>query len=462
MAPQLQNAYILGVGMSKFIKPRPSNDYTEMGLEAGVKALLDAQITYDAVDRGVACYCYGDSTCGQRTFYQFGMTSIPIYNVNNYCASGSTGMSMATDFIKYGAADCVMVLGFEKMASGSLKSNFPDRVNPLGLATEMAKTTYPTKNAAPFALHMFANAAKEYIERNGARIEDFAEVARANRLHSVKNPYSQFHDTYNIQEIQQAPIVFPPLTKLHCCPTSDGAAAAIIVSQKFLDARPHMKSRAILIAGQSLTTDSPTMYNGSAINLVGFDMARDAARKALAQAGTTIKDVKVVELHDCFTTNEVLVIDAIGLSAPGKAHEYIRQGQHTYGSQAAVVNPSGGLLSKGHPLGATGIAQCVELTWQLRGWANNRLVEIGPEEVALQENQGLGGACVVTVLKRADGSLNTKIPSNEVATLSGLGYNPAVEARGITEDQLSGVRARRYSEYASGKVGPGAKVEAKI
>src|SRR5882757_3832283 len=220
MAQQQYAAYILGVGMTKFLKPKASNDYTEMGLEAGVKALLDAHITYDDVDRGVACYCYGDTTCGQRTFYQFGMTQIPIYNVNNNCATGSTGMTMARDFIRYGAADCVMVLGFEKMASGSLKSNFSDRVNPLDLATEMTKKIYPTETTAPFAVQMFANAGREYIERHGARPDDFAEVARVNRQHSVKNPYSQFHDVYTLEQIQSSPMIFPPMTKLQCCPTS--------------------------------------------------------------------------------------------------------------------------------------------------------------------------------------------------------------------------------------------------
>ncbi|KAJ5651605.1 sterol carrier protein 2 [Penicillium longicatenatum] len=448
MAPQLNNVYILGVGMTKFMKPKSQNDYTEMGLEAGTKALLDAHITYDSVDRAIACYCYGDSTCGQRTFYQFGMTEIPIANVNNNCATGSTGMAMARDYIQHGAADCVMVLGFEKMAPGSLKSNFADRINPLDLVTQMIKEVYPATTKAPFALQMFANAAREYIEKHGATPRDFAEIARVNREHSLKNPYSQFHDAYSLEEIEKSTIVFPPLTKLQCCPTSDGAASAIIVSERFLNTRPHLRSQAIKIVSQALVTDSPQLYSGSAIDVVGYGMAQSAARKAFAEASLSIKDVKAIELHDCFSSNEMLLIDALGLSAPGKAHQYVRDGQLTHGSKSAVINPSGGLLSKGHPLGATGIAQCAELTWQLRGWANNRLIPIESGHIALQHNSGLGGACVVTLLARADGERNTAIDSSEIGHLSGLGYNPATEARGVTFDQLERVRSKQFTDWA--------------
>jgi sterol carrier protein 2 len=156
--------YVLGVGMTKFIKPRGKVDYTELGFEAGIKALLDAQINYDDVDQGVACYCYGDSTCGQRVFYQFGMTQIPIYNVNNNCSTGSTGLNMARTLVEHGAADCVMVVGFEKMAAGSLQSNFKDRENPIGTTGKMMAETRGVTNA-PGAAQMFGNAGREYMEK---------------------------------------------------------------------------------------------------------------------------------------------------------------------------------------------------------------------------------------------------------------------------------------------------------
>ncbi|KIW77832.1 hypothetical protein Z517_07665 [Fonsecaea pedrosoi CBS 271.37] len=445
MPRQPAPAYVLGVGMTKFIKPRGKVDYHELGFEAGIKAMLDAQINYDEVDQGVACYCYGDSTCGQRVFYQFGMTSIPIYNVNNNCSTGSTGLNMARQAIAYGAADCVLVVGFEKMSPGSLQTYFQDRANPTGTSNEMMKATRGVTNA-PGAAQLFGNAGREYMEKYGAKAEDFAEIARINHEHSKRNPYSQFKDEYTLEQILKSPMIFEPLTKLQCCPTSDGAAAAVVVSQDFLDKRPHLKSQAVLIAGQAMATDSPDLFSRSSIDLVGYQMSVIAGKRALEQAGITPNDVQVVEVHDCFSANEMCVIDALGLSPKGKAHELVRSGDITYGGKY-VINPSGGLISKGHPLGATGLAQCAELVWHLRGWANNRLVK--DTKYCLQHNLGLGGAVVVTVYKRADGKQTTPVSDQEVARLTGLGYNPATEAKGFTTEQVRRtVSQKQFSDWA--------------
>ncbi|KAF2142556.1 uncharacterized protein K452DRAFT_226746 [Aplosporella prunicola CBS 121167] len=431
--------YVLGVGMTKFIKPRGKVDYTELGFEAGIKALLDAQINYDDVDQGVACYCYGDSTCGQRVFYQFGMTGIPVYNVNNNCSTGSTGLHMARTMVGHGAADCVMVVGFEKMFPGSLQSFFQDRTGPTATTMAVMKATRGVTNA-PGAAQLFGNAGLEYMEKHGATASDLAEIARVNHAHSAQNPYSQFRDTYTLSQILDSAPVSPPLTKLQCCPTSDGAAAAILVSEAFLAARPQLRAQAVRIAGQALATDGPALFSRSAIDLVGYGMTQRAARAALAEAGASASDVRVCELHDCFSANELVSLDALALCAPGRAHEMVRAGDITYGGRV-VVNPSGGLISKGHPLGATGLAQCAELVWQLRGWANNRLV--AQQNVALQHNLGLGGAAVVTVYERADGRANAALSSDEVGRRSGLGYNPAVEAKGFTAAQADRVRSRK-------------------
>lgn len=238
-------------------------------------------------------------------------------------------------------------------------------------------------------------------------------------------------------------MIHEPLTKLQCCPTSDGAAAAVIVSQEFLDARPHLKDQAVLIAGQQLATDSETVYNRSAIDLMGFGMARNACRAAIKEAGVNVKDIKVCELHDCFSANEMITIDALELCEPGQAHEMVRKGNITYGGRM-VINPSGGLISKGHPLGATGLAQCAELVWHLRGWANDRLID--GTDAALQHNLGLGGAVVVTVYKRADGKVASPVSSDAVAKITGLGYNPAVEAKGFTAQQAQTVRSKKHSD----------------
>lgn len=437
--------YVLGVGMTKFIKPRGKVDYTELGFEAGVKAMLDAQINYDDVEQGIACYCYGDSTCGQRVFYQFGMTQIPIYNVNNNCSTGSTGLNLGRTMVANGAADCVLVVGFEKMFPGSLQSFFQDRTNPTGTTVDMMKATRGITNA-PGAAQMFGNAGREYMEKYGAKKEDFAEIARINHEHSKRNPYSQFQDEYTLQQVMDSTSIHEPLTKLQCCPTSDGGAAAVLVSEDFLNARPHLREQAILIAGQCLATDATSLFSRSSIDLMGYEMTKNAAKTALAEAGVSVKDVKVCELHDCFSANEMIVIDALGLSEHGKAHEMVRNGDITYGGKM-VINPSGGLISKGHPLGATGIAQCAELVWHLRGWANNRLVD--GTTVALQHNLGLGGAVVVTVYKRADGKTSESVDSQTVGQKNGLGYNPAVEAKGFSKAQVNQVRSKQHrSDWA--------------
>lgn len=238
-------------------------------------------------------------------------------------------------------------------------------------------------------------------------------------------------------------MIHAPLTKLQCCPTSDGGAAAVLVSQAFLDARPHLRDQAVLIAGQALHTDTPSVFSRSAIDLMGYGMNEAAARAALGEAKVNVKDVKVCELHDCFSANEMCVLDALGLADKGKAHEMVRAGDITYGGRM-VVNPSGGLISKGHPLGASGIAQCAELVWHLRGWANNR--SIAGTSAALQHNLGLGGAVVVTVYKRADGKAAEDVPSEEVGRRNGLGYNPAVEAKGFTREQVERVRSKEKSD----------------
>lgn len=434
--------YVLGVGMTKFVKPRGNIDYTELGYEAGVKAMLDAHINYDEVDQGVACYCYGDSVCGQRVFYQFGLTGIPVYNVNNNCATGSTGLVMGRNMISHGAADCVLVIGFEKMAPGSLASHWNDRVNPTGTFGQMMRDTRGVTNA-PGAAQTFGNAGREYIEKYGARGEDFAEIARINHEHSKRNPYSQFQSEYTLHEVMESPMVFEPLTKLQCCPTSDGSAAAVLVSQEFLDARPYLKDQAVLIAGQTMQTDAADVFSKSSIDLVGYGMNKKAAQAALSEANVDINDIKICELHDCFSANEICVIDALGLSEPGKAHEMVRRGDTTYGGKM-VVNPSGGLISKGHPLGATGIAQCAELTWHLRGWANNRAVK--GTDACLQHNLGLGGAVVVSVYKRADGRIASVLTDDQISKITGLGYNPAVVAKGFTKAQADMVRSKKYPD----------------
>lgn len=297
-------------------------------------------------------------------------------------------------------------------------------------------------------IHTPTNIPPRYADKSDP-FDPFAEIGRISHEHSQRNPYAQFRNAYTYDEIKNAPMIHPPLTKLQCSPTSDGAGAAVLVSQAFLDARPHLKSQAILMAGQTLMTDAPELYSKSAMDLVGYEMTRRAAKAAMAEAGISPKDIKVCELHDCFSANELILLDGLGFSEPGKAHLMVKAGDITYGGKGPVINPSGGLISKGHPLGATGLAQCAELTWQLRGWANNRLVP--GVDVALQHNLGLGGAVVVGIYKRADGGVAKAISDEEVAKVSGVGYNPAVEARFVTASDAAKVRSKKNGvDYALG------------
>jgi sterol carrier protein 2 len=244
---------------------------------------------------------------------------------------------------------------------------------------------------------MFGNAGREHMERYGTTAEQFAKIGWKNHKHSVNNPYSQFQDEYTLEQILAAPMVYEPLTKLQCCPTSDGGGAAILASEDFV--KQHgLQAKAIEIAGQAMATDLPSSFEErSCIKMVGFDMTRKAARKVYEQSGLGPENVDVVELHDCFSCNELISYEGLGLCPEGKGGEFVDAGANTYGGKV-VVNPSGGLISKGHPLGATGLAQCAELNWQLRGEAEKR--QVAGAKVALQHNLGLGGAAVVTMYRK--------------------------------------------------------------
>ncbi|KAK3045193.1 hypothetical protein LTS18_014356, partial [Coniosporium uncinatum] len=340
------------------------------------------------------------------------MSTIPIYNTNNACATGSTGLQLARTLVRNGAVDVVLVIGFEQMQPGSIKSVWHDRPSPMGLSMKMMDETRGVDKSPPNAQY-FANAGREYMEKYGAEARDFAEIARISHEHSQRNPYAQFRVKYSLEEIEKSPMIHFPLTKLQCSPTSDGAGAAVIVSENYLNQHPELRSKAILMAGQAMLTDSPSLYSKSSMDLVGYDMTKRAAQQALAEAKVSPRDVKVCELHDCFSANELILLEGLGFSDPGKAHEMVRRGDVTYGGKGPIINPSGGLISKGHPLGATGLAQCAELVWQLRGWANNRLAK--EADVALQHNLGLGGAVVVNVYKRADGGKSAAVSDAEVA-----------------------------------------------
>ncbi len=391
-----RKVFVVGVGMTKFEKPGAKDwDYPDMAKEAGTNALEDAGVPFSEIEQAWVGYCYGDSTCGERAVYTLGLTGIPIYNVNNNCATGSTALFMAKQFIEGGIADCVLALGFEKMEKGSLGIKYTDRTNPMD---KHAKAMIEKRGfaKAPPAAQFFGNAGREHMEKYGTTAEHFAKIGWKNHKHSVNNPYSQFQDEYSLEDILNAKMVYEPLTKLQCCPTSDGAGAAVLASEEFVK-KHGLQNRAIEILGMAMTTDYASSFDEkSDIKLVGSDMTRTAAQKVFEQSGLGPENVDVVELHDCFSANEMITYEALGLCPEGKAGEFVDSGAQTYGGQV-VVNPSGGLISKGDPLGATGLAQCSELNWQLRGEADRRQVD--GARIALQHNLGLGGAAVVTMYR---------------------------------------------------------------
>ncbi|MFJ9472096.1 lipid-transfer protein [Streptomyces caniferus] len=393
-------AYVVGVGMTKFEKPETRAwQYWDMAKEAGTKALADAGIGYEAVEQLPVGFCYQASTAGQRAAYELGLTGIPVYNVNNNCATASTALMMARQFVEAGINDCVMALGFEKMKRGALGGGADSgdfQTSPVARHYGVMAAAHGFEMTPPTA-QIFGNAAREHMERHGTTAAQLAAVGAKNHRHSAHNPHAQFQDVYTVEEVLAAKTIHRPLTRLQCSPTSDGAAAAVVASERFV--REHgLAERAVEIAAQAMTTDTEESFaSGSCIDAVGKPMTRAAARQAFAAGGLGIEDVDVIELHDCFSINELLTYEALGMCADGESGKLVADGATTYGGRW-VVNPSGGLISKGHPLGATGLAQTAELVWQLRGTAGER--QVPGARVGLAHNIGLGGAAVVTLLRR--------------------------------------------------------------
>ena len=388
--------FVSGVGMIPFVKPGTSGTYQEMGEQAVRLALEDSGATYDQVQQVYAGYVYGDSTCGQAAVYRLGMSGIPVINVNNNCSTGSTALFLARQAIEGGVAECVLALGFEQMNPGALGAVFEDRPNPLEKFIESANEI-EGKSEVPVALRLFGGAGLEHQKKYGTRDETFARVSQKARLHAKHNPRAIFRDEVSVEEVLSSPPMHGVLTRLQCCPPTCGAAASLLTSEKF--AKKHGLRSDVKITGQSMTTDFSSSFEGKTMmQIVGSDMSRAAANDLYERTGIGPEDVDLVELHDCFTSNEIITYEALQLTEEGGSEQFVSDGDNTYGGKV-VVNPSGGLLSKGHPLGATGLGQCAELVWQLRGEAGPRQVE--GARVGLQHNLGLGGACVVSLYQKA-------------------------------------------------------------
>lgn len=385
---------VAGVGMTRFVKPTESPRYTELAAEAVRSALADAGLDYDRVQQAYVGYVYGDSTCGQRALYGVGMTGIPVVNVNNNCSTGSTALWLARNAVTSGQAECVLALGFEQMQPGALVEHWQDRPGPLEEFVRAANEA-AFDPGAPMAPMMFGGAGIAHQRKYGTKDETFARIRAKASRHAVHNERAIFRKEVSVEDVMASPHVTKLLTRLQCCPPTCGAAAAILCTPEF--ARRHGLDGRVTIAAQAMTTDFvSTFASGDLMRVVGYDMTAAAAAAVYTEAGIGPDDVDVAELHDCFTANELITYEGLGFCPEGGAEKFIVDGDNSYGGRV-VTNPSGGLLSKGHPLGATGLAQCFELTGQLRGNMGARQVE--GARVALQHNLGLGGACVVTLYR---------------------------------------------------------------
>jgi sterol carrier protein 2 len=389
----MSNVRVAGVGMIPFSKPGQSEDWDVMAEKAVRAALADSGVTYDQIQQAYVGYVYADSTAGQSALYRVGVTGIPIVNVNNNCSTGSTALYLARQMVEAGAADCVLAVGFEQMVPGALGMVFNDRKRTLDYHLSKQVEIQGYDETAPMAAQQFGGGGLDYQQRYGASDEAFGLISVKARKHAANNPLALFRDPLTLEEVMASKHLFGPITRFQACPPTCGAAAAVLVSPAF--AAKHNLTAGVEIVAQSMTTDVAGTFEGrSMMSVIGYDMAKEAARQVYEAAGVGPDDVQVVELHDCFTPNELISYESLGLCEEGGAERYIRDEQNTYGGKH-VTNPSGGLLSKGHPLGATGLAQCYELTNQLRGSADKRQVD--GAKFALQHNLGLGGACVVTL-----------------------------------------------------------------
>jgi sterol carrier protein 2 len=386
----MSHVIVAGVGMTKFQKPGKHQPYRLMAANAINMAVKDAGISARQIEQAFAAYIYGDSTSGQHAFYDIIQSGIPVINVHNNCSSGSSALYLARQAVLSGEVECALAFGFEEMQPGALVSHWDDRESPF----ERVEPVYEQFNVpkGPIALRAFGSAGRHYMEKYNVDASLFAKVAVKSRAHAINNPYSLFDTPLTVADVLNDKVIFDDyLTRTMACPPTCGAAAAIVCSERF--AKQNGISHGVKILAQTMATDTQVSWQDP-ISSVGADMTKRAANKAYNSAGIGPQEIDVIELHDCFTPNEIINYEALGLCAEGAAIELVEKNDNTYGGKF-VVGPSGGLMSKGHPIGATGLAQCAELCWHLRGEAGKR--QVTGAKFALQHNIGLGGAVVVTI-----------------------------------------------------------------
>ena len=378
----MRDVVVVGVGLIKFGR-YPDKDVVQLASEATIGALKDAGITMKDVQIVVSGNLYqSNAMIGQRIMKEIGATGVPVINVANACATGSTAFREAWMSVASGAYDVALAIGSEQMGKMGL------------LGAEGANREYSTEGVMGTGLMpgVFGQTGVEYMRKYGVTQEQFAKVAVKNHKHSVHNPYAQYQIETPLEDVLNARVIAWPNTLYMCCPTGDGASAAVLMSAE--KARQYT-TQPITVGASVLTSDPYTERNP-----IMFDvntLTRNAAKEAYAKAGIGPEDLSLVELHDCFATAELVHYDNLMLCGEGEAGEFIDRGDPYVGGRTPV-NASGGLLSKGHPLGATGVANIVEIVWHLRGQAGARQVE--DAKVGLAHVIGLGSACTIHILKK--------------------------------------------------------------
>jgi acetyl-CoA acetyltransferase len=394
------NVWVIGTSMTRFGR-FPEKDLMDLAVEATTGALKDADLDLAAVNILAMGNLYeATSHNGQRLQNQLGQTGIPVYNVVNACATGATAIRVAIMSILAGESDIGLAVGVEKMgkmgllATGGRKKDEKKVFTPKGRYGSVVKTEglFGT-NLMP---GVFSQAGTEYALKHGVTQTQFARVAHKNHLHSTLNPLAQYQKEFSLSEILAAEVISWPNTLPMCCPTGDGAAAVVLCSDaKLATLDPDVRRRAVKVSASVLTSDP--YVDGGQVQADINTLTRNAADQAYAKAGIGPEDLDLVELHDCFATAELLHYDNLRLCEPGAAGEFIDSGA-PYRDGRIPVNVSGGLLSKGHPLGATGVANIYEIVTHLRGEAGVRQIE--GATVGLAHVIGLASACGVHILEK--------------------------------------------------------------
>ncbi|HEY8611704.1 MAG TPA: thiolase family protein [Roseomonas sp.] len=379
----MSEAFIVSAAMIPMGRHRESS-YAGLALPAVLNALSSAGIAKDEVEAVVCGHAFGGMLTGQRIVKELGIGSVPVTNVDNACSGGASALHLAWKDIQAGRHDIVLVIGVDKLTQ-------------FGGGTLPLVTEDPEVQQGMVMPALYAMRARRYLHERNASTADLAGVSVKARRHGARNPYAQFRSEVTVEEVLQSRPIAEPLTLLQCCPTGDGAAAVVMVSDA---ARRRLGLPAVRISASVLHSGQVT---GGFRDMLRPEITYDSARDAYEAAGIGPGDVDVIELHDAFSIAELVYYEALGLCAPGDSAEYLRAGRTTYGGDV-VVNPSGGLLSKGHPVGASGVAQAVEIYWQLTGQAGARQVEdarVGLSHVTGGGIAGLDhGACTVHLYER--------------------------------------------------------------